>query len=53
MKHDGPATISQKYAKQGDDLIEAAFRLDTGPGRLTAEEVEELRQAIAEWSRTR
>ena len=26
----------------------ATFRLDTGPGRFTAEEVEDLRQAIAE-----
>ena len=32
----------------GDDVIVATFRLDTGPGRFTAEEVEDLRQAIAE-----
>ena len=32
----------------GDNMIVANFRLDTGPGRFTAEEVEDLRQAIAE-----
>jgi phage baseplate assembly protein W len=32
----------------GDSMIVANFRLDTGPGRFTAEEVEDLRQAIAE-----
>ncbi len=48
LKQYGPATISQKYEMSGDDLIVATFRLDTGPGRFTAEEVEDLRQAIAE-----
>ena len=48
LKQHGPATISQKYEMSGDDLIVATFRLDTGPGRFTAEEVEDLRQAIAE-----
>ena len=48
LKQHGPATISQKYEVSGDDLIVATFRLDTGPGRFTAEEVEDLRQAIAE-----
>ncbi len=48
LKRHGPATISQKYEMSGDDLIVATFRLDTGPGRFTAEEVEDLRQAIAE-----
>ena len=48
LKRHGPATISQKYEISGDDLIVATFRLDTGPGRFTAEEVEDLRQAIAE-----
>ncbi len=51
IKHYGPATISQYYAMQGDNVIEAAFSLDTGPGRLTAEQVDELRQAIAELSK--
>ena len=48
LKQHGPATISQKYEMSGDDVIVATFRLDTGPGRFTAEEVEDLRQAIAE-----
>ena len=48
LKQHGPATISQKYEMSGDNLIVATFRLDTGPGRFTAEEVEDLRQAIAE-----
>ncbi len=48
VKQHGPATISQKYEMSGDDVIVATFRLDTGPGRLTAEEFEDLRQAIAE-----
>ena len=48
VKQHGPATISQKYEMSGDDLIVATFRLDTGPGRFTAEEVDDLRQAIAE-----
>jgi len=48
LKRYGPATISQKYEMSGDDVIVASFRLDTGPGRFTAEEVEDLRQAIAE-----
>ena len=30
------------------NVIVATFRLDTGPGRFTAEEVDDLRQAIAE-----
>ena len=47
-KQHGPATISQTYAMSGDEVIVATFRLDTGPGRFTAEEVEDLRQAIAE-----
>ena len=48
VKRHGPATISQKYETSGDKLIVATFRLDTGPGRFTAEEVDDLRQAIAE-----
>ena len=48
VRQHGPATISQRYEMAGDDLIVATFRLDTGPGRFTAEEVEDLRQAIAE-----
>jgi tetratricopeptide (TPR) repeat protein len=48
LKRHGPATISQKYEMSGDDLIVATYRLDTGPGRFTAEEVEDLRQAITE-----
>jgi transglutaminase-like putative cysteine protease/tetratricopeptide (TPR) repeat protein len=48
VKRHGPATISQKYEISGDNLIVATFRLDTGPGLFTAEEVEDLRQAIAE-----
>jgi hypothetical protein len=48
VKQYGPATIRQKYEKVGDDLIVVTLGLDTGPGRFTAEEVEDLRQAIAE-----
>jgi tetratricopeptide (TPR) repeat protein len=48
LKRHGPATISQKYEMSGDNVIVATFRLDTGPGCFTAEEVEDLRQAIAE-----
>jgi len=48
LKQHGPATISQKYEMSGEDLIVATFRLDTGPGRFTADEVEDLRQAIGE-----
>src|SRR5208337_28503 len=48
VKRHGPATISQKYEMSGDSVIVATFRIDTGPGRFTAEEVEDLRQAIAE-----
>ena len=51
LKQHGPATISQKYEMAGEDLIVATFRLDTGPGRFTAEEVEDLRQTIAELSK--
>src|SRR5208283_5388287 len=40
LKKHGPATISQKYEMSGENLIVATFRLDTGPGRFTAEEVE-------------
>jgi hypothetical protein len=49
IKHHGPATISQRYTMLGDNVIEASFSLDTGPGRFTAEEVDDLRQAIAEF----
>ena len=48
LKQFGPATISRKYELSGDDQVVATFRIDTGPGRFTAEEVEDLRQAIAE-----
>ena len=48
VKRYGPATIRQKYEMAGDDLIVATFGLDTGEGRLTAEEVDDLRQGIAE-----
>jgi tetratricopeptide (TPR) repeat protein/transglutaminase-like putative cysteine protease len=48
LKQHGPATIRQRYEMSGDNVIVATFRLDTGPGRFTAEEVEDLRQAIAE-----
>ena len=48
VKHCGPATISQHYEMLGDNVIVATFNLDTGPGRLTAEQVDDLRQAIAE-----
>jgi transglutaminase-like putative cysteine protease len=48
VKQRGPATISQKIELSGNKVIVATFRLDTGPGRFTAEEVEDLRQAIAE-----
>jgi tetratricopeptide (TPR) repeat protein len=51
VRHCGPVTISQKYERSGDDLVLAAFRIDTGPGRLTAEEVDDLRQVIAELSK--
>jgi tetratricopeptide (TPR) repeat protein len=48
LKQYGPATISQKYETSGDNLIVATYLLDTGPGRFTAAEVDDLRQAIAE-----
>ncbi len=48
VRQHGPATISQKYEMSGDDLVVATFRLDTGPGRFTADEVEDLRQAIGQ-----
>jgi len=48
LKRHGPATISRKFEMSGDNVVVATFRLDTGPGRFTAEEVEDLRQAIAE-----
>ena len=51
IKRCGPATIGQHYALLGDDVIEATFSLDTGPGRFTAEQVESLRQAIADLSK--
>ena len=51
LKQHGPATIRQKYEMSGENAIVATFRLDTGPGRFTAEEVEDLRQAIAELSK--
>src|SRR5262249_13853336 len=46
LKHYGPATIGQRFAMFGDNVIEATFNLDTGPGRFTAEQVDDLRQAI-------
>jgi tetratricopeptide (TPR) repeat protein len=48
IKHCGPATISQRYAMRDDNVVEATFSLDTGSGRFTADQVDELRQAIAE-----
>jgi hypothetical protein len=51
VKQYGPVTISQKYERSGEDLAVATFRIDTGPGRLTPEEVDDLRQAIAELSK--
>ena len=50
-KHYGPATISQKFEKEGDHVIVATFHLDTGSGRFTAEQVDDLRQAIMELSK--
>jgi hypothetical protein len=43
----GPASISQKFALK-DGKLQAVFRFDTGEGRFTAEEVEQLRKGIAE-----
>jgi hypothetical protein len=48
VKHYGPATIGQYFAMQGDNVIVATFNLDTGSGRFTADQVDDLRQAIAE-----
>ena len=48
IKRYGPATVSQHFEMLGDNVIVATFNLDTGPGRLTAEQVDDLRQAIAE-----
>ncbi len=43
----GPASVSQKFAWK-DGKVQAVFRFDTGEGRFTAEEVEELRKGIAD-----
>jgi len=51
IKHYGPATVGQQYAMSGDNVILATFSLDTGPGRFTAAEVDDLRQAIVELSK--
>lgn len=51
VKRYGPATIGQSYAMSGDNVIAATFTLDTGPGRFTAEQVDSLRQAIADLSK--
>ncbi|MGA2799073.1 MAG: DUF3857 domain-containing protein, partial [Thermoguttaceae bacterium] len=47
VKQIGPATISQKFAWK-DGKLQAVFRFDTGEGRFTAEEAEELRHGIAD-----
>jgi tetratricopeptide (TPR) repeat protein/transglutaminase-like putative cysteine protease len=47
VKQIGPATISQKYAWK-DGKLQAIFRFDTGEGRFTAEEAEDLRHGIAD-----
>ncbi len=46
VKHYGPATVGQHYDLADEGVIVATFSLDTGPGRFTAEQVDELRQAI-------
>jgi hypothetical protein len=51
IKRHGPVTISQKFERPDEDTVLATFRIDTGPGRLTAEEVDDLRAAIAELSK--
>ncbi len=43
----GPATFSQQFEQAKDGSVRAVFQFDTGPGRLTADEVEEFRQAAA------
>ena len=46
LKRYGPAAIGQRYDMSDDGRIVATFNLDTGPGQFTAEQVDELRQAI-------
>ena len=48
VKQFGPATISQHFERAPENVVVATFRLDTGPGRFTAAEVNALRQGIAD-----
>ena len=46
-KHYGPVTFDSIYERKGDAVV-VTFRLDTGPGVLTAEEAKALQRGIAE-----
>jgi hypothetical protein len=48
VKQFGQATISQHFERTAENVIVATFRLDTGPGRFTAAEVNALCQGIAD-----
>jgi tetratricopeptide (TPR) repeat protein len=45
--HHGPATFTVDYRIEEGRTVVATLRLDTGPGRFTADEVNAMRQALA------
>lgn len=47
-KQFGPVTISATFAQESDNLITAAFRLDTGSGRLSPDEAKTLRAFLGQ-----
>ena len=47
-KQFGPATLSASFARESDNLITAAFRLDSGSGRLNPDEAKALRAFLGE-----
>ena len=47
LKHFGPMAFSRQFGVIGD-VVTATFRLDTGPGKLTAAEVNAIRRDLAE-----
>ena len=47
-KQFGPATLSANFAKESDSLIVAAFRFDSGSGRLSPDEAKALRTFLGQ-----
>jgi transglutaminase-like putative cysteine protease/tetratricopeptide (TPR) repeat protein len=46
LKKLGPATLSKEFASLKDGVVTATFRFDTGQGRMSWQEAEELRQGV-------